>query len=137
MRKKINQRLFFLRKLCGFNIDKKILELFYNAVIQSILTFGICCIGEKITSGDKEILNKTIKKSGKIVSTVLPTFEELYEKYMISKASDILKDKTHPLFKEFIRSERSLRIIQPKTKTERFKKSFVPSASRRLSSTSS
>ena len=64
-------------------------------------------------------------------------FEELYEKYMISKASDILKDKTHPLFKEFIRSERSLRIIQPKTKTERFKKSFVPSASRRLRSTSS
>ena len=135
MSKKVNQRLFFLRKLRAFNVDKEVLHLFYNAVVQSILTFGISCIGETIALKDKKMLNRSIRKSGKITSKTLPTFEELYEQYATSKAISILKDTTHPMFKEFIRSDRSKRLIQPKTNTERYRKSFVPSMSRRLRST--
>ena len=135
MSKKVNERFPFLCKLHAFNVDKEILHLFYNAVVQSILTFGISCIGETISLTDKKMLNRYIRKSDTITFKTLPTFEELYEQYATSKAISILKDTTHPLFKEFIRSDRSKRLIQPKTNTECYRKSFVPSMSRRLRST--
>ena len=41
--KKGNQRLYFLRKLNNLNIDRTILVLFYQSLIQSLLTFNLVC----------------------------------------------------------------------------------------------
>ena len=43
---KMQQRLFFLRKLNSFHIDSKILYLFYTSVIESILLFCFHAWGE-------------------------------------------------------------------------------------------
>ncbi len=37
--RKGHQRLFFLRKLCKFHIDKTLLIMFYHAYIESVLSF--------------------------------------------------------------------------------------------------
>jgi len=43
--KKINQRLYFLRKLNSFNVNQTILNLFSNACILSIFKVLFLCMG--------------------------------------------------------------------------------------------
>ena len=42
---KINQRMFFVRKLNHFHVDKTLISLFYQAVVQSLISFCICVWG--------------------------------------------------------------------------------------------
>ena len=44
---KVQQRLYFLRKLHSFNADATTLTLFYLTFIQSVVTFAIQCWGER------------------------------------------------------------------------------------------
>lgn len=43
---KINKRMFFVRKLNYFKVDKTLISLFYLSVIQSIIYFCVCVHGE-------------------------------------------------------------------------------------------
>ena len=40
---KANKRLYFVRKLGHFKVDRKLITLFYKSVIESILSFCITC----------------------------------------------------------------------------------------------
>ena len=42
--KKANQRLFFLRKLRSFQVDRTLMRMFYSSFIESVLTFSISLI---------------------------------------------------------------------------------------------
>ena len=39
--KKANQRMYLIRKLKTFDVDKKMLEMIYRSLVESILTFNI------------------------------------------------------------------------------------------------
>ena len=39
--KKVNQRMYLIRKLKTFDVDKKMLEMIYRSLVESILTFNI------------------------------------------------------------------------------------------------
>ena len=39
--KKANQRMYLLRKLKTFDVDKKMLEMIYRSLVETILTFNI------------------------------------------------------------------------------------------------
>ena len=43
MYKKGQQRLYCLRKLAKFSIDKTLMKLFYSAYIESVISFSIIC----------------------------------------------------------------------------------------------
>ena len=133
--KKSNQRMYFLRKLNALKVTKSILNIFYSTTIQSIFTFGITCWGGNICEQDKKKINGIIKKASRICACELPTIEELYTTYCTKKAKRILSDNKHPLYSEYIRSERSTRLISKKTRTERYRKSFIPSSIRILQQT--
>ena len=75
---KLNTRLFFLRKLKSFHVNESILKMFYQALIQSVITFGISCWGGNITEGDKQ-KNRFIKQAGKIVVEELLLLNDLYK----------------------------------------------------------
>ena len=103
--------------------------MFYQALIQSVITFGISCWGGNITEGDKQKINRSIKKAGKIVGEELPLLKDLYKKHSITKA---LNNATlfgmHTKFQED--QEDSLLST---AKQNVIKKSFVPETSRKLS----
>ena len=46
--KKINKRMFFLRKLNTFHVDQTFLNLFYTSTIQSIISFCIIAWGGNV-----------------------------------------------------------------------------------------
>ena len=129
--KKLNQRMFFLRKLRSFDIDSKILSLFYHSMIEGVLLFCICCWAGNCREQDKGKFDRIIKKASKISGHDFCQMDELYKNTSIKKINTILKDPSHPLFTQIIRS-RSGRYIPPRTNKERYKRSFLPSAIRLL-----
>merc|ERR1712074_421702 len=61
--KRLNQRLYFLRRLRSFNFSLNSLKMFYLSIIESIICFGISCWGNSINSNNKNKINKIIKKA--------------------------------------------------------------------------
>lgn len=54
--KKVNSRMHFMRKLKKIKIDTKIMELFYTAVVQSVISFSITCWYGNCSSDSKNKL---------------------------------------------------------------------------------
>jgi hypothetical protein len=62
--KRIQSRMYCLRKLRSFNVQQELLQMFYSSVVCSIMTFGLVCWGGGATRQDKNRLDKQIKKAG-------------------------------------------------------------------------
>ena len=123
---KMNQRLYFLRKLRCFNIDSTILSLFYKSIIESVLTFCITCWGGNCTSSDQLKFNRIIRKASKVSSHTFDDTHTLYNVLCFKKLQNILLNDCHPLFSAVEKSPRSGRVIFSKVRTERHRKSFLP-----------
>ena len=133
--KKANQRLFFLRKLRQFKVSGTILHLFYRSVIQSILLYNQLCYFESAKAEDVERLEKVTKKAEKIIGQEVTSLKDIHECTCLEKAKGILNDSSHPLH-DIIVSQKSKRgterYLSFRCRTERFCKSFVPTAIRSL-----
>ena len=79
---------------------------------------------------DRGRLEKIVKKAGHVVGMPLDSFRMLYEKTTVKKLMQILNDPTHSVRHHFDsrRSNRNGRFLLPKTNTNRYKASFLPSA---------
>ena len=132
--KKTQSRLFFLRKLRSFNVCNRMLIMFYDTVISSVMTFALVCWGGNATQGDINRLNKLIKKAGSCVGGRLETLETIREKRLVVKGRKIERDEWHPLHSilmQFKSSGRTRsRFRMPEIKTDRYRRSFVPNVIR-------
>ena len=128
--KKVNSRMYCMRKLRSFGVNSDMLVTFYNAVICSIIMFGSVCWGGNILKLDRGRLEKIVKKAGHVVGKPLDSFKTLHKKRLYRKLMQILNDPTHPMRHYFDsrRRNRSGRFLLPRTNTNRYKASFLPSA---------
>ena len=78
--KKVNSRMYFMRKLRSFGVNSDTLVTFYNVVICSIIMFGSVCWGGNISKLDRGRLEKIVKKAGHVVGKPLDNFKTLHEK---------------------------------------------------------
>ena len=106
-----------------------LITLFYRATIESIFTFCLTVWGGNCLIKDKKRIDKIIKRATKCTNS-LKVIQELVSSYTLNKLQSILKDTSHPLSQKIITSNRSHRLISVRTKSERHRKSFVPSAIR-------
>ena len=123
--KKINKRMFFLRKLSSFHVDNTLLDLFYETTIQSIICFCVIAWGGNVSILCKKKINKVIKRASRITHSELSHFDELLCHLSLKKIMAI-ENSDHPLASKIKRSVRSNRPLFIKTKTERFSRSFLP-----------
>ena len=123
---KAHQRLYFLRLLKKFKLSSSILSQFYKSTIESVLCFSISVWYGNLSQKDKHRLNRIVNISSKIIGLELPTLESIYVRRLTKRASNILKDDTHPAYKlfEVLPSGRRYRSIA--TKTNRFRYSTFP-----------
>ena len=121
--KKINKRMFFLRKLNSFNVDKTILNLFYTSTIQSIISFCVIAWGGNTSVFCKKKINRVVKRAEKITHSSFCFFDDLVS-FLSLKKINIIEKSDHPLRCKIQRSVRSNRPIFIKTRTQRFSKSF-------------
>ena len=128
--KKTQSRLFHLRKLRSFDISRSLLNVFYQGILASVLFYAVLGWGGSITAMDKSRINKAIKKAGSIVGLPLDSLETIIAKRTRSKLNSILSFEDHPLYNIFhaLRSSFSNRFRMPSCSTERYRKSFVPTA---------
>ena len=79
MIKKLNSRLYFLRKLNTFHVDNTLLTLFYKSIIQSVITFAMVCWGSNTLEKKNLKINQIIRKGRKICNNdrTIYDFEDL------------------------------------------------------------
>ena len=123
---KLNQRMYFLRKLSYLNIDSKLITLFYRSCVISILTFCVSAWGGNCSKKDSARFNRCLKHACRMCKIDCDTFDNIYLDMCCKKLSSILKDESHPLCKFIVRSPKSGRILHITSKTVRFLNSFLP-----------
>ena len=131
VQKKINQRVHFMNKVSKFHIDNKILTLFFESCIMSVMNFCITAWGGNIRVKQKQPMDRAIKYGNKLINrTHFNDFNETLFVATQRKFNSIIKDPTHPMYPLIVFSNRSNRLIHIKTKTKRHFNSFLPSAVR-------
>lgn len=128
--KKINQRMYFVRKLNSFNIDKTIISMFCRSTIISVITFCIIVWGGNCKAAHSKRFDRLLRKIAKITREQPNTFDNLLINECKKKLQKILKDTTHPIFQDIEFSPRSGRLLHLRAQRERFKNSFLPLAIR-------
>ena len=71
IKSKEKKRLYIVRKLSKFKVDKTLITLFYKSVIESILSFCITCWGGNSLKGDCMKVDRIIGISEKFTTHVL------------------------------------------------------------------
>ena len=83
------------------NVDRKIICLFYNSVISSVLTYAISTWFKACSEKLHGLMNKSRKRVCKIVGSQYHCFIDkpdfLYDKKCMSLVGKIIKDCLHPL----------------------------------------
>ena len=129
--KKCNKRLFLLRQLNNIRVDSKILALYYNSMIASVLTYVICSWFKSCDDTTLRALSKVEKRASRMVRKqhhdMLLSPSTGYRNGAMSALKTILADETHPLHAEFVFLPHGVRLTAPRCRTERYRRSPVPS----------
>ncbi|TWW54378.1 hypothetical protein D4764_0184950 [Takifugu flavidus] len=74
--KKTQSRMYFLRRLRSFNICRKLLWMFYQSVVASVLSYAVVCWGGSATKADLSRLEKLIRRASSVVGMKLKPLGE-------------------------------------------------------------
>ena len=130
--KKGQQRLFCLRKLAKFQVDKSLMIMFYRAFIESVISFAIICWYGNLGIRQKNALNGVVRGASKIVGVKFSCLSHIYDEQVLKKASSIRADSSHPLILEYEFLPSGQRLEAPATKNNRYKFSFIPTSIRAI-----
>ena len=136
--KKAQSRLFFLRKLRSFNVCNRMLKMFFETVVCSVMTFALVCWGGNAARGSMNKLEKLIKKAESCVGQKLDSLESIRQNRLLGKGGKIEKDEWHPLHSILMEQKSTgrtrSRYRMPEVRTDRYRNSFLPSIIRSLNS---
>ncbi|KAK1788502.1 hypothetical protein P4O66_016924 [Electrophorus voltai] len=94
--KTAQQRLYFLQKLREAHLPSPILTTFYRSTVESILSSCIITWFGNCTVFDHKTLQRIVRTAEKIIGVSLPSITNIYITRCIRKATNIVKDATHP-----------------------------------------
>ena len=113
-----------MRKLRSFDLSTKLLNVFYQGILASVLFYAVLCWGGgSISVEDKNRINKLIKRAGSVIGLTPDALEVTVEKRMRSKVKMVLLFEGHPLHCVFkgLTSSFSERLVMPRCSTERLR----------------
>ena len=110
--------------------------MFYSSVVVSAISYAAVCWGGGATMRDIGRLNRLIKKAGSVLGRPMDALEVVVERRRESMLLNIMDNTNHPLHHTLAgqSSSRSGRLLALRSRTERHRRSFVPSAIRLLNS---
>ncbi|XP_066512309.1 NLR family CARD domain-containing protein 3-like [Hoplias malabaricus] len=91
--KKGQSRLCFLRRLGSFNVCSKLLKMFYQTVVASVLFYAVVCWGGSIKKRDAGRLDRLVKKAGSVVGAELECITSISNKRTLNKLISILDNE--------------------------------------------
>ena len=117
---------YHLRKLKQFQMSAPIMQRFYESVIEGVLYQSVAIWGGNTTSDDDRKINRVRRCAGRVMKrTTKPRFD-MYKARAVSLGHKIMSDPSHPLSSTFTKLPSGRRLRQPRARTNRFRKSFVP-----------
>ena len=128
--KKGQSRLYFLRRLRSFNVCNKLLRMFYQSVVASVLFYAVVCWGGSMKKRDAGRLDRLVRRAGAVVGMELDCLTSVAEKRTLSRLLTILDNDHHPLHST-LNGQRSIfsgRLLSLSCSSDRLRKSFVPRA---------
>ncbi len=132
--KKANKRLYHVRCLRKLNVNHKIICLFYNSVVSSVLLYAVACWYNNSTEKNKKDVSKLSKKVKKMISAEFHDLVEdpvkIHQSRCLSLAKRIINDSTHPLHHLFTMLPSGQRLNVMYTRTDRSHNAFVATAIR-------
>ena len=136
MVKKAQQRLHFLRILRKHHLEEKLLVSFYRCSIESVLAYCISTWHTSCSAADKRALHRIINTAQKVSGCALPSLQDIFSSRCLTRSANILKDPSHPGHHMFALLPSGKRFMSIKSRTNRFKNSFYPTAIRSLNTSS-
>ncbi|CDQ63655.1 unnamed protein product [Oncorhynchus mykiss] len=124
--KKVQQRIFNLRRLKKFGLSPKALTNFYRCTIESILSGCITAWYSNCSAHNRKALQRVVRSAQRITGGKLPALQDTYTTRCHRKAIKIIKDNNHPSHCLFtpLSSRRRGQYRCIKAGTERLKNSF-------------
>lgn len=134
--RKGQSRIFFLRKLRSFDVCGEMLHMFYHSVVAGTIFYAAVCWGGSVTERDAGRLDDLIRKAGSVLGRRVDSLKAVVEKRMWTKLADLLDNTNHPLDRTLTEqsSSHSGRLTALRSRTERHRRSFIPSAIRLFNS---
>ena len=130
---RLQQRLHFLRHLRVHGVEQKCILIFYQAVLESLVRFGITVWFGHLSVQLRSKLVRLMQTAGKIIGVrQLPSLQSIYEQAALKQAQKIVRDDTHVLHEMFALMPSGRRYREPKWRYIRFKNSFVPVSTKML-----
>ena len=74
------KRLYILRQLRSFRVDKKLLKVMYETLVESLLSYGNICYHGQLSLRDKNNLTKIVKIASKIIGLPVNSLDKCSEK---------------------------------------------------------
>ena len=130
--KKAYQRLYFLRKLNSFSVSVSTLTSFYNAFIESIISFSCICWYMNLNLHQKNSLERIVRISSKIIGLDQRNLQQFTNRLILKKARTIIKDDNHALSEEYVTLKSGRRYRCVACRTNRRRLSFLPTSIRLL-----
>ena len=113
IQRKTNKRMFFLRKLKKFHVDRTILT---QSIIQSVMTFNSICTFGNLTNEQKGKMDRIRKLAQRVIGSELIPVQSLYDERVLRKVQGIMADATHPLNECYRFNRSGIRLCPPLTR---------------------
>ncbi len=95
--KKVNQRMYVLRKLNSFCVQKKILRTFILPLLRVSWVFPFYVGTHHSLLGTRIVLQTLVRTCSKMIGVPLRCLAEFYKQQMLRKTRSITGDDSHPL----------------------------------------
>ncbi|KAJ8047999.1 hypothetical protein HOLleu_00144 [Holothuria leucospilota] len=96
--KRLNSRLYCLRKLANFDVHPEILSMFYCSIISGVFRYCLVCWGGNVSPTEKKRIHSIIRKAGHVIGESQPSLDSIYDELLTSKLKFLMDDQSHPLF---------------------------------------
>ena len=94
--KKLNSRLYCLRKMCNINVRSEILLTFFNSTLCSVWRYCFVCWGGNVCAIEASRINRIIRKASRMIGEPQPNCEIIYQSLLQAKTDSITDGDTHP-----------------------------------------
>lgn len=132
---RLQQRLHFLRRLRAHGVDKDIMLIFNQAVLESLIRYSMTAWFENLSVQLKAKLMRLIHTAWKIMGVrEHSSMQSIYEQASLPQANKIIHDSSHVLHREYELLPSGRRFRVPRCKLNRLKNSFVPMSIKLLNS---
>ena len=129
--KKLNSRVYCLRKLNSFHITPAILNVFYSSTIVSVWRYCLACWGGNVSKREKRRIDSIVRKAERVIGAYQPSVDSVHLDLVRGKLEMVWSDNSHPLHGQ-LRSQLiprcSGRLGLPYAGTNRHPASFIPKA---------